>query len=157
MPQQQLDDALGQLVDAEPMLRRGMPPDAEYSFKHALVQDAAYSTLLRTRRRQLHGRIATVLESQFPEIAASQPQVIAHHCAEAGMAEKAVNYWPKAGQLSVARSAMSEAAAQFEKGLDLLSRMPENSSRQQQELDLQIGLARAMLATKGFAAPAAAA
>jgi tetratricopeptide (TPR) repeat protein len=143
-------------VQAELILRRGTPPDAEYSFKHALVQDAAYSTLLRTRRQQLHGRIATVLESRFPEITSSQPQVIAQHCAEAGIAEKAVSYWLKAGQLSAARSAMSEAVAQFEKGLDLLSRIPENSSRQQQELDLQIGLARALLATRGYAAPAVA-
>src|SRR5215472_4130612 len=91
MPQQKLDDALDQLVRAELIFRRGMPPDAEYTFKHALVQDAAYSTLLRSRRQQLHGRIATTLETRFPEIVTDHPELMAHHCAEAGMPDKAVN------------------------------------------------------------------
>ena len=96
MPQQQLDDAMEQLLRAELVFRRGTPPDAEYTFKHALVQDAAYSTLLRSRRQQLHARIATTLEQKFPEIVAAQPALLAHHCAEAGLAEKAVGYWLKA-------------------------------------------------------------
>ena len=98
MPRQQLDDALAQLVSAELIFRRGTPPDAEYTFKHALVQDAAYGTLLRSRRQQIHARIAATLEEQFPEIVVAQPALLARHCAEAGLAEKAVVYWLKAGQ-----------------------------------------------------------
>jgi len=124
MPQEKLDDALTRLVNAELIFRRGTPPDAEYAFKHAFVQDAAYSTLLRRRRQQLHARIAAVLESQFLEIVAAQPQLIAQHCAEAGLNEKAVGYWLKAGHQAVARSVMTEAAAQLQKGLDLLATLP---------------------------------
>lgn len=90
MPQRQLDDALDQLVSSELIFRRGLPPDAEYTFKHALVQDAAYSTLLRSRRQQIHARIATTLEEQFPDIVTAQPALLAHHCTEAGLIEKAV-------------------------------------------------------------------
>ena len=153
MPQQQLDDALEQLVSAELIFRRGTPPDAEYTFKHALVQDAAYSTLLRSRRQQLHARIAATLEDQFPEIVAAQPALLAQHCAEAGLAEKAVGYWLKAGQQALARSAMTEAVAQLRKGLDLLAGLPDGPGRRQQELDLQIALGSALIATKGYSAP----
>ena len=103
IPQTQLDDALTQLVRAELMFRRGTPPDAEYTFKHALVQDAAYDTLLRGRRQQIHTRIAATLEGQFPEIVETKPEVLARHCGEAGLVEKAVNYWLKAGQQAIAR------------------------------------------------------
>src|SRR5437667_11477777 len=88
MPPAQLDDALAQLVSAELIYRRGTPPDAEYTFKHALVQDAAYSTLLRSRRQQLHARVAATLEGRFPEIVAAQPALLAHHCEEAGLTQK---------------------------------------------------------------------
>jgi predicted ATPase len=97
MPQPQLDDALAQLVGAGLIYRRGTPPDAEYTFKHALVQDAAYGTLLRSRGQQLHARIATTLEDRFPEIVEGQPALLAHHCAEGGLPEKAVEYWLAAG------------------------------------------------------------
>jgi class 3 adenylate cyclase/predicted ATPase len=153
MPQLKLDEALDQLASAELIFRRGTPPDAEYTFKHALVQDAAYSTLLRSRRQQLHGRIAATLEGQFNEIAAAQPQVMAQHYAEAGLAEKATSYWLKAGQQSIARCAMTEAVAQLRKGLDLLSSIPDGTARQEQELDLQITLGHALMAAKGLAAP----
>jgi class 3 adenylate cyclase/tetratricopeptide (TPR) repeat protein len=153
MPQQQLDDALQQLVRAELVFQRGAPPDAEYTFKHALVQDAAYSTLLRSRRQQLHGRIATTLESQFAEIVTAQPQLMAQHCAQAGLNEKAVGYWLKAGQQAVARSAITEAVAQLQKGLDLLASRPDGDWRRQQELELRLALARALIAAKGYAAP----
>jgi predicted ATPase len=152
MPQQQVDDALAQLVRAELIFRRGTPPDAEYTFKHALVQDAAYSTLLRGRRQQLHGRIATTLEGQFPEIAQTQPELLARHCAEAGLGERAVSYLLKAGQQSIARGAMTEAVAQLRKGLDLLSGVREGAARQQQELDLQITLGHALMGAKGVGA-----
>jgi class 3 adenylate cyclase/predicted ATPase len=153
MPQQQVDGALAQLVGAELVFQRGTPPDAEYTFKHALVQDAAYSTMLRGRRQLIHARIATTLESQFPEIAAAQPQLMAHHCAEAGFNEKAVGYRLKAGQQAVARSAMTEAVAQLQRGLELLATMPEESRPVQHELDLHIALGRALMAARGYSAP----
>ena len=149
MPQRKLDDALEQLVRAELIFQRGTPPNAEYSFKHALVQDAAYSTLLRSRRQQLHGMIATTLESKFSEIAAAQPELMAQHCTEAGLTEKAIGYLLKAGQQAVAHSAMVEAVALLEKGLALLTNLPPNPQRQQQELDLRIALGPALIATKG--------
>jgi predicted ATPase len=153
MPKQQLDDALAMLVRAELIFRRGTPPDAEYTFKHALVQDAAYGTLLRSRRRQLHGRIAATLERQFPEIVDSRPEVLARHYAEAGLVEKAVGYSLEAGRQATARSAMAEAAAQLRKGLDLIFDLPESAERYEQEIDLQIALAFALRATKGLGAP----
>src|SRR5215467_3635749 len=156
MQQKQLNDALAQLVRAELIFQRGTPPDVEYIFKHALVQDAAYSTLLRGRRQQIHARIAATLESQFQDIVAAQPQLIAHHCAEAGLDDKAVGYQLKAGQQAVARSAMTEAAAQLQKGLDRLASLPESPGRSQQELDLQIARGRALMATRGYSAPAVA-
>jgi class 3 adenylate cyclase/tetratricopeptide (TPR) repeat protein len=156
MAQIRLDDALEQLVHAELMFRRGTPPNAEYKFKHALVQDAAYGTLLRSRRQQLHGRITTTLETQFPEMVAAQPALVAQHSAEAGLSEKAIAYWLKAGEQAIARSAMTEAVAQFQKGLDLLTSMLDDPARQQQELDLRIAFGRALTATSGWASPAVA-
>src|SRR5215471_4316356 len=113
MPKQQLNDALAQLVRAELIFRRGTPPDAEYTFKHTLVQEAAYSTLLRSRRQQIHARIAVTLENEFLEIAATEPQLMARHYDEGVLPEKAVAYWLRAGQRAVERSAMPEAVAQI--------------------------------------------
>jgi predicted ATPase len=138
------------LVGAELVFRRGTPPYAEYTFKHALVQD---STLLRNRRQQIHGLIVSTLETQFPEIVTSQPQLLAHHCAEAGLNEKSVGYRLKAGRQSVARSEMPEAVEQLRKGLELLLSLPDSAWRQQQELDLRVALGPALMATKGYAAP----
>jgi hypothetical protein len=153
MPQQKLDGALEQLAGAQLIFRRGTPPDAEYTFKHALVQDAAYSTLLRNRRQQIHARIATTLESHFPEIVAAQPGLLAGHCAEAALTEKAVGYCIKAGQQAVARSAMIEGVTQLRKGLDLLGSLPDGVERRQHELDLKVALAAALIATQGYTAP----
>lgn len=150
MPRHHVDDALAQLVGAELIFRRGTPPDAEYTFKHALVQDAAYGTLLRSRRHQIHARIATTLEVQFPEIVAAQPALLAHHCTEAGLAEKAVRYRTNAGHQAMARSAMIEAEAQLSKGLDLVTALPEETGRQQYELGLQMALGMALIATRGY-------
>jgi tetratricopeptide (TPR) repeat protein len=150
VPQQNLDKALEQLASAELIFRRGVAPDAEYTFKHALVQDAAYSTLLRSRRQQIHARIAATLERQFPEIAAAQPALMAQHCAEAGLNEQAIVYWHKAGQQAAARSAMTEAVAQLQKGLDQLASLPDNSRREALELNLQITLGPALIATRGY-------
>jgi class 3 adenylate cyclase/predicted ATPase len=152
MPQPQVDDALRQLVSAELIFCRGTPPDAEYTFKHALVQDAAYGTLLRGRRQHIHASIVAALERHFPDIAATQPQLIAQHCAQAGLIEQSIGYWLKAGQQSVARSAMAEAVAQLTKGLELLGALHDDDRCQQQELDLRIALGPALIATKGYAA-----
>jgi tetratricopeptide (TPR) repeat protein len=154
MPQRQLDDALDQLVRAELIFRRGTPPDAEYTFKHALVQDTAYSTLLRSKRQQMHGRIAVTLEHRFPEIVAAQPALMAQHCTEAGLNEQAIGYRLNAGRQAVARSAMTEAVAQLQQGLDLLAGLPDGDWRRQQELDLLLTLGQALIAAKGYAAPA---
>jgi tetratricopeptide (TPR) repeat protein len=153
MPQRQVDDALEQLASAELIFRRGTPPDAEYTFKHALVQDAAYGTLLRGRRQQIHARVAVTMESHFPEIVAAQPHLLAQHCSEAGLNDKAIGYWLKAGQHAVARSAMTEAVVQLQKGLNLLATLPDDPNRRQQELDLLIMLGQAQMATRGGAAP----
>jgi class 3 adenylate cyclase len=136
MPRQKLDDALEQLVHAELIFRRGTPPHAEYTFKHALVQDAAYSTLLRSRRHQLHGHITAILEAHFPEIVQTQPEVLARHSAEAVLAEKAAGYCLKAGQQAMARWAMTEAVAQLRRGLEFLSGIPDETLRNERELDL---------------------
>jgi tetratricopeptide (TPR) repeat protein len=153
MPQQKLDGALDKLASAQLIFRRGAAPDAEYTFKHALVQDAAYSTLLRNRRQQIHARIAATLESQFPEIVAIQPGLIAGHCAEAALIEKAVGYRIKAGQQAVARSAMIEGVTQLRRGVDLLALLPDGVDRRQYELDLKVTLAAALVATRGYTAP----
>ncbi len=155
MSQPQLERVLEQLIRAELVFRRGTPPDATYTFKHALVQDAAYSTLLRTRRQQLHGRIATTLERQFPEIAAAQPELMAQHCAMADLVEKAIEYWDKAGRLAVQRSTMAEATAHFGKALQLLASLPKSPQRRSTELSLQLALAGALHAAKGWASPQA--
>jgi class 3 adenylate cyclase/predicted ATPase len=154
LPPQQVDDALAQLVSAELILRRGTPPVAEYFFKHALVQDAAYSTLLRGRRQQLHARIVQTIEMQFPDIAAAQLQLMAEHCAEAGLTEKAITYRLSAAQQAIARSAMAEAITHVQKGLDLLSALPDDTRRSRHELDLRITHGQAQIATQGYATTA---
>jgi class 3 adenylate cyclase/tetratricopeptide (TPR) repeat protein len=153
IPPAQLDDALAQLVGAELIYRRGTPPDAEYTFKHALVQDAAYGTLLRERRRQLHARIAAALEDRFPEIVAAQPALLAHHCEEAGLTEKAVDYWLAAGRRAWARSAVVEAAALLRSGLALVPALADTDQRRKTELDLQIALGQAIIGGQGWGAP----
>jgi class 3 adenylate cyclase/tetratricopeptide (TPR) repeat protein len=152
MPQQELANALDQLVSSELIFRRGIPPDAEYTFKHALVQDAAYSTLLKSRRQQIHAKIGAILEEKFPDIVTNQPALLAQHCMEAGLIEKAVGYWLKAGQQSVARSVMTEAVAQLQKGLELLVNLPEGIGRQKWELELRTAFGSALNASRGHAA-----
>jgi class 3 adenylate cyclase/tetratricopeptide (TPR) repeat protein len=153
MPRHILDEALVELMSAELVFRRGTPPYAEYTFKHALVQDVAYNTLLRNQRQQLHGCIAATLEGQFAEIVASQPELLARHCTEARLTEKGVGYRLKAGRLAITRCAMTEAVAQLRKGLDLLSGASDGAACEEQELDLQIALGEALMATRGQAAP----
>ena len=150
-PEVQLRASLEELVHAELVFRRGTPPEATYSFKHALVQDAAYESLLKSRRHQLHARIAAVLEEYFPETIANEPEVLAHHLSQAGLHEKAVEYWRKAGEIAVRRSANVEAIAHFSKALESLQTQPDSRTRAEQELTLQVALAVPLIATKGYA------
>jgi predicted ATPase len=153
LPEGELQASLARLVASELVFQRGAPPDAVYTFKHALVQDAAHGSLLRSARRQLHAQIAEALETQSQEIMDSQPGLLAQHYAEAGLVEKSVVCWGKAGRRSAARSMMAEAAAQFQKGLDQLMMLPDGPGRQGPELELRSGLGAALMAVKGFAAP----
>ena len=149
----QLREALDRLTSAGLLFVRGTLPESSYMFKHALVQDAAYGTLLRSRRRRLHSRIAAALEDRFPEIVLAQPALLAQHCAAAGLAEKAVAYCLLAGQRARSRWAMTEAVSQLRKGLALLADLPEGPRRRQHELDLLILLQEGMSAVKGISAP----
>jgi predicted ATPase/class 3 adenylate cyclase len=153
LPEDELQDSLSRLVASELVFQRGTPPDAVYTFKHALVQDAAHGALLRSARHQLHAQIAEALETHSPELMETQPELFAQHYAEAGLVEKSVASWAKAGHRSAARSAMAEAAAQFHKGLDQLALLPDNRVRQRQELELRSALGAALYAVKGQAAP----
>ncbi len=153
LPEDELQAALARLVASELVVQRGMLPDAVYSFKHALVQDAAHGSLLRNARQQLHAQIAEALAAHSPELMDSQPELFAQHYAEAGLVETSVLYWGKAGRRSAARSAMAEAAAQFHKGLDQLALLPDNPERQRQELELCSASGAVLGATKGYAAP----
>jgi class 3 adenylate cyclase/predicted ATPase len=147
----ELRDALRRLVGSGLVFQRGAPPASEYLFKHALVQDTAYSTLLRGPRQALHQRIATALETQFPSLIEARPELTAHHYGEAAMADKAVPYWLLAGKLSVAKSAVEEAIAQLRRGLGLLSSLPETPERSRLELDLHIPLTAALFGARGYA------
>ena len=138
LPEDELQAALGRLVSSELIFQRGAPPDAVYTFKHVLVQDAAHGSLLRNARQQLHARIAEALETHSPEQIDNQSELFAQHYAEAGLIEKYVTCWSKAGHSSAPRSAMAEAAAQFQKGLDQLARLPETPERQRQELEFAV-------------------
>jgi len=148
-----LQQALARLVAAELLYQRGLPPRATYIFKHALIQDAAYQSLLKSTRQQHHQRVAQVLEAQFPETVETQPELLAHHYTEASFGEQAVGYWQRAGQQALHRSANLEAVQHLITGLELLTTLPETPVRAQQELNLQIALGSALIATKGHAAP----
>jgi len=149
-PERDLNAALAQLVDAELIFQRGAPPDATYQFKHALVQDAAYASLVRSRRQQLHGLIARALVEQFPEIADIEPEIVAHHYAEAGLPDAAIDYWQKAGERAVRTSAYVEAVKHITNGVTLLQQLPSTMTRLRQELEFQIALGGACIASKGW-------
>ena len=148
-----LQRELGRLVEAELLYQRGMPPQATYLFKHALVQDAAYQSLLRSTRQQYHQRIAQVLEAQFPETVEMQPELLAQHYTAADLAGKAVGYWQRAGERSHAQSAYMEAVAHCTTGTEVLQTLPDTPQRAQQELNLLLTRLEALRIIKGYAAP----
>ena len=144
-----LETALQALVDAELVFRRGMSRQALYVFKHTLVRDAAYGSLLNSRRVQLHAAIADALEKQFPEVVAAEPETVAHHLAEAGLSRRAVRYWLQAGSNAARRSANVEAIAHLRRGTEAVAALPEEAARNQLELDLLMALAPCLIATQG--------
>ena len=154
-PETDINSALDRLFHAGLLFRQGVPPHATYLFKHALVQDAAYGTLLREPRRALHARIAETLEDQFAEIAENQPELLARHCTEAGLIEKAASLWGKAGQRSLERSALVEAVEQFTRALDQIATLPATPALRREEIKLQAALITALVHVKGYAAPEA--
>jgi class 3 adenylate cyclase/predicted ATPase len=153
LPDAKIQAALDRLVAAELVFSRGTPPESGYAFKHMLVRDAAHESLLKAQRQQLHGRIARMLEEGFPETVETEPELLAQHCTEAGLIEQAVEYWQRAGQQALARSATAEAVAQLDRGLELLAGLPDGPERRRRELGLQLVLGPALIAAKGFAAP----
>jgi predicted ATPase len=148
-----LQRELQRLVEAEIVFQRALPPQSTYVFKHALIQDAAYQSLLKSTRQGYHQRIAQVLEAQFPEATEGQPELLAHHYAEAGLIAQSITYWYKAGQRASERSAHVEAISHLRQGLEMLQTLPETPERIRREVDMHIALGASLLATKGQAAP----
>src|SRR5262249_53426625 len=149
----ELQSALDRLIAAGLLFRRGVPPQATYLLKHALVQDAAYGTLLREPRRALHARIAETIESEFTETAESQPELLARHWTEAGLIDKAADLWGKAGQRSLAQSALVEAVEQLTRALDQIAVLSATPALRREQIKLQVALANALMHVKGYAAP----
>jgi class 3 adenylate cyclase/predicted ATPase len=152
-PEEVLQSALNRLITAGLLFRQGVAPHASYLFKHALVQDAAYGTLLREPRRSLHARIAETLESRFVDTAERQPELLARHCTEAGQIEKAVGLWIKAGQRSFERSALVENVEQFKKALELIAVLPPTPALRRQRINVQAALITPLMHVKGHSAP----
>src|SRR5262252_8591419 len=149
----ELEDALERLTASGLAFRRGTPPEATYTFKHALVQDAAYDSMLKSRRRELHRKIARVIEKRFPNIKTTEPEVLAHHLTAAHLAEAAAPLWRAAGELSMRRMALTEAVSHLTRGLEAISTLPPSSERDAGELELRTLLGGALIATRGFASP----
>ena len=149
----QLDDALARLTESGLAFRRGVIPDAAYTFKHALVQDAAYDSLLKTRRQELHGKIARVLEERFPAAKDADPALLAHHLTAAAMNEAAIPYWRRAGELALKRLALTGAISHLTKGLELVGSLPPSPERDGKELELRTLLGMAWMALRGWATP----
>ena len=152
-PDAELQTALDRLIAAGLVFRQGVPPYATYLFKHALVQDAAYGTLLREGRRALHARIAETLEREFVDISEAQPELLARHSTEAGLIEKAAAFWGEAGQRSLARSALVEAVEQLTRALDQIATLPSTPARRREQIKLQVALITPLMHVKGYAAP----
>ena len=148
---EELDNALKHLVESQLLFQRGEPPDATYVFKHALVQDEAYNSLLRRRRREVHQTIAEALEERFPEITRAEPEVVAHHFSKAELPDGAIAYWRRAGELASSRSANIEAEAHIKRGLELIKQLPAGRERDQAELELLILLGPVLMSLQGWA------
>jgi class 3 adenylate cyclase/predicted ATPase len=146
-----LEDTLSQLMDAELVFRRGIPPEITYVFKHALVQDAAYGGLLRAQRQELHARVARELEARSPELADTAPELLAHHLTAAGFTDRAITYWQRAGHRAAQRSAHVEAIAHFTQALDLLASLPDDRTRASSELNLLLDLGPMYIIVQGMA------
>ncbi|MSP12703.1 MAG: adenylate cyclase, partial [Chloroflexi bacterium] len=146
-----LQAGLAHLVEAELLFQRGVPPQASYTFKHALIQDTAYQSLLKSRRQIYHQRIAQVLVERFPEVAEAQPELVAQHYSEAGLAAQAIPYWQRAGERAAQRSANLEAIGMLQRGLALLDKLPDTPERAAQELSIQLALTSALRITLGWA------
>ena len=153
LPDPELERALAQLVISELVHQRGVIPHALYKFKHALVQDAAYETMLKSQRVQMHARIVDVFEREFPELPSRNPDVLAYHCTEAGLYDKAIEYWLRSTRMALDRSAGVEARAQVEKTMALLPKVAERAMRRQLEGRVQVALGDALIMTRGFASP----
>jgi class 3 adenylate cyclase/tetratricopeptide (TPR) repeat protein len=151
--EEMLQSGLGQLVVDELLYQRGRPPRSRYLFKHALIQDAAYQSLLKRTRQQYHQRVAKLLEDRFSEVASTQPELVAHHYTEANCSAEAIAYWQKAGAAAVRTSANVEAIEQFRRGLALVEALPDMRERAERELDLQMALGPALFATKAYGHP----
>jgi class 3 adenylate cyclase/predicted ATPase len=152
-PDAQLNSALDRLLEAGLLFRQGVPPDATYLFKHALVQDAAHSTLLREPRRALHARIAETLENEFADLVERQPELLARHCTEAGLIEKAAPLWGRAGQRSLDRSALLEAIEQITRALGQIAGLPGSATLRHEQIKLQVAILTPLIHVKGHAAP----
>src|SRR5271167_4991099 len=148
-----LQSGLGQLVVDELLYQRGRPPRSRYFFKHALIQDAAYQSLLKRIRQQYHQQVAKLLEDRFPEVASTQPELVAHHYTEASCPAQAIAYWQKAGGAAASKSANLEAIDEFRRGLALVEALPDMRERAERELDLQMALGPALFATKSYSHP----
>ncbi len=150
LPDAELDKQLAVLTRAEILLQRGLPPRAHYIFKHALIQEAAYDTLLRSSRLQHHRRVAETYLAEFADEARANPEVVAHHFSRAGMPTEAIEHWQKAGKLAESRSGYSEAIGHFNAALDVLATLPQSSERDRVELSLRVELGSSLIATKGL-------
>jgi len=149
LPKEKLEEGLAELVRAELIFCRGQVPQAVYTFKHALVRDAAYSGLLKSRRAALHATIADAFEQRFPEIVEAQPETLAHHLTEAGLFEKAEAYWLQAGKKAAMRSANLEAIAHLQRGIEASGHLPDGARKDRLELDFQFALGTCLIATQG--------
>jgi predicted ATPase len=152
-PKGDLESALDRLIAAGLLFRQALPPHANYLFKHALVQEAAYSTLLRAPRQNLHARIANAIEQDFPERASAEPELLARHFTEAKQVEVAISYWLKAGQRAAEHSADEEAVRQLRRGLEMLMTLPDSTQKDRQELDFQVALGTPLAAQRGYGDP----
>ncbi len=148
-----LREGLGRLVEAELVYQRGLPPKSTYTFKHALVQDTAYESLLESQRQELHGRVADALEKQFPERVTREPEEIARHCEKAGRSERAIAHYQRAGERAMQHPAYDEAIAHLHRAMELLRALPESTERDRQELSLQTRLGEALALSRGISSP----